>query len=93
MVRLILDIVNEFNTPGGVGITVVRKTTEGTWQRESKGYGNATVHGDKVTADTLFSIGSNSKLFNVLAIGHLISNETLTPRISWTSKIVSIIPG
>ncbi|KAJ7096105.1 beta-lactamase/transpeptidase-like protein [Mycena epipterygia] len=88
----ILNILNEFKTPGGVGVAVVRKTAEGTWQLESKGYGNASVAGDKVTADTLFCIGSNSKLFDVLATGLLISNETLAPRISWNSKIASILP-
>ncbi|KAJ7487901.1 beta-lactamase/transpeptidase-like protein [Mycena latifolia] len=89
----ILDILHEYKTPGGVGVAVVRKTPEGTWKLESKGYGNATVDGAKVTADTLFAIGSNSKLFDVLATGLLISNETLTPRISWTSKMASILPG
>ncbi|KAF8193266.1 beta-lactamase/transpeptidase-like protein [Mycena galopus ATCC 62051] len=88
----ILDILEEFKTPGGVGVAVVRKTAQGTWNLESKGYGNATLQGHKVTADTLFSIGSNSKLFDVLVAGLLISNETLTPRISWSSKIASIIP-
>ncbi|KAJ7021657.1 beta-lactamase/transpeptidase-like protein [Mycena alexandri] len=89
----ILDILKKFKTPGGVGVAVVRKTAQGTWQVETKGYGNATADGAQVTADTLFAIGSNSKLFDILATGLLISNETLTPRISWTSKIASIIPG
>ncbi|KAF7350287.1 Beta-lactamase class penicillin binding protein [Mycena venus] len=31
-------------------------------------------------------------LFDVLGTGLLISNQTLTPRVSWTSKIASIIP-
>ncbi|KAF8189864.1 beta-lactamase/transpeptidase-like protein [Mycena galopus ATCC 62051] len=88
----ISDILKECKTPGGVGVAVVRKTAQGTWQLESKGYGNATGKGDKITADTLFGIGSNSKLFDVFATGLLISNETLTPRISWSSKIASIIP-
>ncbi|KAJ7895579.1 beta-lactamase/transpeptidase-like protein [Mycena olivaceomarginata] len=86
------NILKEFQTPGGVGVAVVRKTAQGTWHVESKGYGNATAQGDKVTADTLFAIGSNSKLFDIFATGLLISNETLSPRISWTSKIASIIP-
>ncbi|KAJ7155199.1 beta-lactamase/transpeptidase-like protein [Mycena filopes] len=89
----IWDILNEFKTPGGVGVAVVRRNAGGTWQVETKGYGNATADGKQVTADTLFAIGSNSKLFDILATGLLISNETLTPRISWTSKIASIIPG
>ncbi|KAJ7290482.1 beta-lactamase/transpeptidase-like protein [Mycena rebaudengoi] len=36
-------------------------------------------------------ISSSCSIF--LATGLLISNETLTPRISWTSKIASLIPG
>ncbi|KAJ6484471.1 beta-lactamase/transpeptidase-like protein [Mycena vitilis] len=88
----ILAILKEFKTPGGVGVAVVHKTAQGTWQLESKGYGNATAQGDKVIADTLFGIGSNSKLFDVFALGLLISNETLAPRISWTSKMASIVP-
>ncbi|KAJ7773827.1 beta-lactamase/transpeptidase-like protein [Mycena metata] len=88
----IWDILHEFKTPGGVGVAVVHKTAEGIWHLESRGYGNATVGGELVTAGTLFAIGSNSKLFDIFATGLLISNETLTPRISWTSKIASIIP-
>ncbi|KAJ7686213.1 beta-lactamase/transpeptidase-like protein [Mycena rosella] len=88
----ILRILKEFKTPGGVGVAVVHKTPQGTWKLESKGYGNAT-DGAEVTADTLFAIGSNSKLFDVLATGLLISNETLSPRISWTSKMAAILPG
>ncbi|KAJ6476921.1 beta-lactamase/transpeptidase-like protein [Mycena sanguinolenta] len=88
----ITNILQSLKTPGGVGVALVRKTDQGTWQLESKGYGNATVNGDKVTSETLFAIGSNSKLFDVLATGLLISNETLIPHISWTSKISSIIP-
>ncbi|KAJ6626811.1 beta-lactamase/transpeptidase-like protein [Mycena sp. CBHHK59/15] len=89
---VIVDILKEFKTPGGVGVAVVHRTAQGNWKLESKGYGNATIGGDKVTSDTLFGIGSNSKLFDVLATGLLISNETLSLRISWTSKIASIIP-
>ncbi|KAF7349434.1 Beta-lactamase class penicillin binding protein [Mycena sanguinolenta] len=88
----ITNILQTFKTPGGVGVAVVRKTDQGAWQLESKGYGNATTYGDKVTPETLFAIGSNSKLFDVLATGLLISNETLIPRISWNSKVASIIP-
>ncbi|KAJ7281516.1 beta-lactamase/transpeptidase-like protein [Mycena rebaudengoi] len=89
----IADILQAFQVPGGVGVAVVRKDAHGSWVLESKGYGNASSDGQKkVTADTLFAIGSNSKLFDILATGLLISNETLTPRISWTSKITTLIP-
>lgn len=33
------------------------------------------------------------QLFTVFATGLLIHNETLTPRLSWTSKFASIVPG
>ncbi len=61
----ILDILQEFKTPGGVGVAVVSENAQGSWQLESKGYGNATAYGDKVTADTLFAIGSNSKVCTI----------------------------
>ncbi|KAJ7624932.1 beta-lactamase/transpeptidase-like protein, partial [Roridomyces roridus] len=89
----IQEILAEFKTPGGAGVAVARKTASGTWKLESKGYGNATGAGDKVDEHTLFSLGSNSKLFDVLATGLLISNETLSPGISWNSKVASIVPG
>ncbi|KAJ7624933.1 beta-lactamase/transpeptidase-like protein [Roridomyces roridus] len=89
----IQEILAEFKSPGGAGVAVARKTAAGTWRLESKGYGNATGAGDKVDEHTLFSIGSNSKLFDVLATGLLISNETLSPRILWNSKVASIVPG
>ncbi|KAJ7624937.1 beta-lactamase/transpeptidase-like protein [Roridomyces roridus] len=89
----IREILAEFKSPGGAGVAVARKTAAGTWRLESKGYGNATGAGAKADEHTLFAIGSNSKLFDVLATGLLISNETLSPRISWTSKIASIVPG
>ncbi|KAJ3866380.1 beta-lactamase/transpeptidase-like protein [Lentinula novae-zelandiae] len=82
----------DWNSAGGVGIAVVKKNEDGSWNVETKGYGIAKVDGSKVTEDTLFSIGSNSKLFDVTATGLLISNESLSPRISWNTKIASIIP-
>ncbi|KAJ6552199.1 beta-lactamase/transpeptidase-like protein [Mycena vulgaris] len=87
------SILKDFSSPGGVGVAVVRKGEQGSgWRIETKGYGIAKVDGTKVTKETLFSIGSNSKLFDVLATGLLISNESLAPRISWDTKIVSFVP-
>ncbi|KAF8183036.1 beta-lactamase/transpeptidase-like protein [Mycena galopus ATCC 62051] len=86
------SILNDFNTPGGVGVAVVHKSQDSGWRVETKGYGLAKVDGTKVTEDTLFGIGSNSKLFDILATGLLISNRTLSPRISWSTKIASVIP-
>ncbi|KAJ3933342.1 MAG: beta-lactamase/transpeptidase-like protein [Lentinula lateritia] len=84
--------IADWNSAGGVGIAVVKKNEDGSWNVETKGYGIAKVDGSKVTEDTLFSIGSNSKLFDVTATGLLVSNESLSPRISWNTKIASIIP-
>ncbi|KAJ7909480.1 beta-lactamase/transpeptidase-like protein [Mycena leptocephala] len=70
------SILKDFNSPGGV---------------ETRGYGIAKADGTKVTSDTLFAIGSNSKLFDILATGLLISNESLSTRISWNTKIASVV--
>ncbi|KAF8877044.1 beta-lactamase/transpeptidase-like protein [Infundibulicybe gibba] len=70
-------ILTEWGSPGGVAIAVVRKSGQGIGVDEK----------------TLFAIGSNSKLFNVIAAGLLINNETLSPRVSWNSRIRSLIPS
>ncbi|KAJ6569266.1 beta-lactamase/transpeptidase-like protein [Mycena capillaripes] len=108
----IKSILEDFNSPGGVGVAVVRKNGDGSnWRVETKGYGISKLDGTEVDSDTLFSIGSNSKarrstiplcsythfiiqtqLFNILATGLLISNESLSPRISWNTKIASFVP-
>jgi len=90
--NFIAKILAEWNSPGGVGVAVVQKNEDGSWNVETKGYGVAKADGSNVTADTLFAIGSNSKLFDVIATGLVISNESLSPRISWDTKISSIIP-
>ncbi|KAJ3851196.1 beta-lactamase/transpeptidase-like protein [Lentinula lateritia] len=90
--EFIQKTIADWNSAGGVGIAVVQKNADGNWNVETKGYGIAKVDGSKVTEDTLFSIGSNSKLFDIIATGLLISNESLSPQISWNTKIASIIP-
>ncbi|KAK7042563.1 beta-lactamase class penicillin binding protein [Favolaschia claudopus] len=86
------SILQNFKTPGGVGVAVVRKKPDSEWNVETKGYGLAKLDGTKITEETLFGIGSNSKLFDILATGLLISNKSLSPGISWKTKIASIIP-
>ncbi|KAJ6600442.1 beta-lactamase/transpeptidase-like protein [Mycena vulgaris] len=86
------NVLAEWNTPGGAGVAVVRMKTEGGWSVEMKGYGIAKSDGTKVSPDTIFSIASNSKLFDILATGLLISNQSLNPQISWTTKLASILP-
>ncbi|KAG7440581.1 beta-lactamase/transpeptidase-like protein [Guyanagaster necrorhizus] len=88
----ISGILAEWNTPGGVSVAVVQKHGDGTWSVETKGYGNASADGRQMTEDSLFFIASNSKLFNIAATGLLISNESLSRRISWDTKIASIVP-
>ncbi|RDB26831.1 Gigasin-6 [Hypsizygus marmoreus] len=87
------QVLTEWGSPGGAGIAVVRRDAQGTWNVETKGYGIATANGSKITENSLFGIGSNSKLFDVFATGLLINNATISPRLSWDSKIASIIPG
>ncbi|KAF5371351.1 hypothetical protein D9615_009703 [Tricholomella constricta] len=88
------NLLAGWNSPAGVSIAVVRKDEQDAWTIETKGYGVATLaNGTRVTENTLFAIGSNSKLFDAIAIGLLVTNRTLPVRLSWTSKFASIIPG
>ncbi|KAF7348644.1 Beta-lactamase domain-containing protein [Mycena venus] len=86
------SILADWNTPAGAAVAVVRMDGNGAWQIETKGYGTAKADGTKVSPDTVFSLGSDSKLFDILTTGLLISNESLSPHISWTTKMASIIP-
>ncbi|KAG7088848.1 hypothetical protein E1B28_012802 [Marasmius oreades] len=87
-------ILSTVGSPGGVSVAVVRLDPSGGWNVETKGYGIARLSDNaSVTADTLFSIGSNSKLFTVSGTGLLVSNESLTPKLSWETKLASVIPG
>lgn len=43
-------------------MSVVSLGEEGAWTVESKGYGNALSDGTPVDDDTMFAIGSNSKV-------------------------------
>ncbi|ESK85501.1 beta-lactamase class penicillin binding protein [Moniliophthora roreri MCA 2997] len=89
----IQDLMKEWGTPGGVSVAVVRLGSSEEWQVETKGYGVAKLQdGTNFTADTLLSMCSNSKLFDVVATGLLMSNESVTPKINWATKIASVIP-
>ncbi|KAJ7222488.1 beta-lactamase/transpeptidase-like protein [Mycena pura] len=81
-----------WSSPAGIAVAVVRQNGHGGWVVETKGYANAKADGTKVTSDTLFSIGSESKLFDILATGLLISNQSLATPVTWTTKIASILP-
>jgi CubicO group peptidase (beta-lactamase class C family) len=55
--------LKNYSSPGGIGVAVVRKDSSGSWQIETKGYGIATLaNGGRVTENTRFAIGSNSKV-------------------------------
>jgi CubicO group peptidase (beta-lactamase class C family) len=56
------QVLTDFNSPGGVGVAVVRMDDEGAWSIETKGYGMATANGSKITENTLFGVGSTSKV-------------------------------
>ncbi|KAJ7182523.1 beta-lactamase/transpeptidase-like protein [Mycena crocata] len=88
----ITNTLSEWNSPAGVTVAVVRQDGKGGWVVETKGYGNAKADGTKVTTDSLFAIGSESQLFDTLAVGLLISNQSLSTPINWSTKMVSMIP-
>ncbi|KAF8064271.1 beta-lactamase/transpeptidase-like protein [Lyophyllum atratum] len=93
MDAFINDLLAEWKSPGGAAVAFVRKNDQGKWvDVETKGYGRATASGKNMTENTTFNIGSNSKLFTVLATSILINNETLTPRLNWDTKLKSVIP-
>ncbi|KAJ7636291.1 hypothetical protein FB45DRAFT_704707, partial [Roridomyces roridus] len=57
----ISQTLKEWNSPGGMAVAVVRADGQGGWSVETKGYGVASANGSKITPDTIFPIGSNSK--------------------------------
>ena len=63
------QILSDWNSPGGVGIAVVQRDSQsGTWNVETKGYGIANLNGSNVTENTLFPIGSNSKVGDFMLV-------------------------
>lgn len=55
-------VLTDWNTAGGAAVAVVRRNSQGAWEVETKGYGTASSDGTKVTEQTLFPLGSNSKV-------------------------------
>ncbi|KAJ7579245.1 beta-lactamase/transpeptidase-like protein [Mycena floridula] len=90
--RFVEDLLAGWNSPGGISVAVVQRTIDDTWHVETKGYGNSTATGSRMTPETLFCIASNSKLFTAISAGLLVTNETLSPRISWDTKVADIWP-
>jgi CubicO group peptidase (beta-lactamase class C family) len=56
------NMLKEWNSPGGISVSFVRKDADGNWQTEVKGYGVANGNGDKVNENTYFNIASNTKV-------------------------------
>ncbi|GLB40046.1 putative beta-lactamase [Lyophyllum shimeji] len=75
----------------GLGIAVVRGDGQGNWSVETKGYGIATANGSRVTENTLFPIGSNSKPLDF----DLMSHRTGLPRhdrsYKWSDDTLTVI--
>ncbi|KAF7321092.1 Beta-lactamase domain-containing protein [Mycena chlorophos] len=86
------QVLKDWNSPAGIAVAVVRQNGHGGWVVEQQGHGQAKADGTPVTPDTLFSIGSESKLFDIISTGLLISNASLEKPVTWTSKIADIIP-
>ena len=58
------SLLDAWNSSAGISIAAVQRQDDGTWLTETKGYGAVNAAGDKVDEDTLFGIGSNSKVLN-----------------------------
>ncbi|KAG7440323.1 uncharacterized protein BT62DRAFT_1050827 [Guyanagaster necrorhizus] len=92
-------ILADGKSPGGLGAAIVKGGNNGGQQVEMKGYGYMMLGRSKVLEDTLFCIGSNSKvhwstnseqLFSVLVTGLLIFNKILAPRVFWNTRTTDI---
>jgi len=60
------QLLKEYESPVRIGVAVVRLDPSGTWNVETNGYGVAKLmNGSKVTENTLFPIGSNSKIIRI----------------------------
>ncbi|PFH49059.1 hypothetical protein AMATHDRAFT_63996 [Amanita thiersii Skay4041] len=83
----------------GLAVVVVRRdnSVPGGWRREYASYGIAKDDGAPITPDTIFGIGSNSKLFVSFSVGLLVSNETLAKErgkaLDWNTKAKDVLPG
>ncbi|KAF8913691.1 beta-lactamase/transpeptidase-like protein [Mucidula mucida] len=91
--KFIQSVLTDWGTPGGVAVAAVVMNEDGSWTVDTKGYGNATSDGTLIDSDTMLCIGSNSKQYNAISTGLLLSNKSLEPRLTTTTKMSSIFPG
>ncbi|KAF9524497.1 beta-lactamase/transpeptidase-like protein [Crepidotus variabilis] len=92
------DLVKRWNTPGLSIAAVKRDASQPSgWNHEFASFGIARADGSPITPDTVFAIGSNSKLFLAVSIGLLVHNGSLTDlkgrRLSWQTKVKDVVPG
>jgi len=93
----IRTLLSKWNS-SGLSVAVVRKDEDSPmgWRHEFGSYGMAKGDGSPMTPDSVFAIGSNSKLFLAFSVGLLISNKTLAEQrgkeIRWSTKIRELIP-
>lgn len=81
-------VLLDWKSPGGVSIAFVKKNDQGQWVNiETKGYGRATYAGDKVTENTTFSIGSNSKVKLTSLCLHFLNSDYLYHSFSTQSQL------
>ena len=83
--RLAATIQQKFDVPG-LSVAIVKDGAV----LFAKGYGvRAVGKPEKVDADTLFGIGSNTKAFTVAALATLVDQGKL----SWDDKVIDRLPG
>src|SRR5210317_1525293 len=79
------NALQEWNIPG-MAVALVNKDSI----IFSKGYGYANLKTQqKVDANTLFAIASNSKAFTASALAQLVEKN----KIKWTDKVIDILPN
>lgn len=94
--KYIQTLLTKWNS-SGLSVAVVRKDEKSPtgWHHEFGAYGVAKADGSLVTPDSVFAIGSNSKLVLAFSVGLLISNKTLAAErgkeIKWSTKIRDLI--
>lgn len=95
--KYIHNVMAKWNV-SGMSVAVVRKDplAPNGWRYEFGGYGIADANGSPMTADSVFAVASNSKLFLAISVGLLISNKTLADergeKIEWSTKVANLIP-
>ncbi|KAH8830030.1 beta-lactamase/transpeptidase-like protein, partial [Flagelloscypha sp. PMI_526] len=88
------NILQQWNSPGGMGVALVRMnnaTNPPDWVVEFASFGNATQRGEKMSPQSQFSMGSESKLPTVLMIGLALEKAKLEYPNGWKTTICEII--